>query len=65
MVLVVFCIWFVVNIVVVLKALSLQQAAESTATGGAPVDELATLRAEVAAMRADLARLDRGVVGGV
>lgn len=77
MVLVVFCVWFVVNTVVVLKALNLQAAGDapadrgasvtggSPAVGGGPADELATLRAEVDAMRAELDRLDRGVVGGV
>jgi hypothetical protein len=65
MVLVVFCIWFIVNTVAVLEALNLQAATERTAKADAPPDELSALKAEVAAMRAELARLDRGVVGGV
>jgi hypothetical protein len=65
MVLVVFCVWFVVNTVVVLKALNRQAADEAAGAEAAPSEELEALRAEVAAMRADLARLDRGVVGGV
>lgn len=64
MVLVVFCVWFVVNTVVVLKALNLQAADESAAGPVAgSVDsrpqEVAELRAEVAALRADLTRLGR------
>jgi hypothetical protein len=59
MVLTVFCLWFVVNTVVVLRAIARQQGAAPAVAepaGGIPPD-VAALVAEVAAMRDELARV--------
>jgi hypothetical protein len=66
LVLVVFCIWFLVNTVVVLNALAVQERgpAEVSISAAEIAGEVRALKAQVAAVRADLARLNRGKVGG-
>lgn len=61
-VLVVFCVWFVVNTYVVLRALSVADRTAAALDSENATDEVAQLKADVAAIRAELARLDRGIV---
>jgi hypothetical protein len=61
MVLTVFCIWFVINTVVVLRAIALQEhPTTSLAEVAASPDQLSDLRAEVASLRDQLTQVTAG-----